>query len=143
MAQDRVLPSRNCFCAFVKRDIRSLNEDFFDAVRDRDCTKDVYITNYDKPIDDNMKKVAMKYAPDKDILLITPLQTDSPSKNILYLASHIYIDRSPKYSVQIFRSNIRWKYSAHIFQSYIMLPYELHTWLMFVCNKYSYFGCFH
>ena len=86
MARDRVLPSRNCFCAFVKRDIRSLNEDFFNAVRDRDCTKEVYITNYDKPIDDNMKKVAMKYAPDKDILLITPLQTDSPSKNIIHFA---------------------------------------------------------
>ena len=84
MARDRVLPSRNCFCAFVKRDIRSLNEDFFNAVHDRDCTKEVYITNYDKPIDDNMKKVAMKYTPDKDILLITPLQTDSPSKNIIH-----------------------------------------------------------
>ena len=29
-----------------------------------------------------MKKVAMKYALDKDILLITPLDTDSPSKNL-------------------------------------------------------------
>ena len=91
MARDRVLPSRNCFCAFVKRDIRSLNEDFFNAVCDRDCTKEVYITNYDKPIDDNMKKVAMKYAPDKDILLITPLQTDSQSKNIIHFASDTYI----------------------------------------------------
>ena len=91
MARDRVLPSRNCFCAFVKRDIRSLNEDFFNAVHDRDCTKEVYITNYDKPIDDNMKKVAMKYARDKDILLITPLQTDSQSKNIIHFASDTYI----------------------------------------------------
>ena len=115
MARDRVLPSRNCFCAFVKRDIRSLNEDFFDAVRDRDCTKEVYITNYDKPIDDNMKKVAMKYAPDKDILLITPLQTDSPSKNIPYLASNIYIYINSKYSVEIFRRNIPFEYSVQIF----------------------------
>ena len=80
MPRDKVLPNRNCFCAFVKQDIRSLAADFFDTVQDRDCTQDMYTTNYDKPIDDNMKKVAMKYAPDKDILLITPLHRDSASK---------------------------------------------------------------
>ena len=81
MARDKVLPSRNCFCAFVKRDIRSLPTDFFDTVCDRNCTQDLYTTNYDKPIDDNMKKVAMKYVLDKGILLTTPLHTDSPSKD--------------------------------------------------------------
>ena len=84
MARDKVLPSRNYFCAFVKRDIRSLADDFFLTVRDRDCTRDVYTTNYDKPIDDNLKKVAMKYAPDKDILLISPLQTNSESKSFFF-----------------------------------------------------------
>ena len=53
-------------------------------MRDQDCTKDVYIINYDKPIDDNMKKVAMKYVPDKDILLISPLQTNSESELIFF-----------------------------------------------------------
>ena len=80
MTRDKVLLARHCFSAFVKRDIRSLHDSFFSSVRDKDCTPDAYITNYDKPIDDNMKKVAMKYAPDKEILLISPLGTDSPSK---------------------------------------------------------------
>ena len=68
--------------AFVPllRDIRSLADDFFLTVRDRDCTRDMFSVNYDKPMDDNMKKVAVKYARDKDILLITPLQTKSESK---------------------------------------------------------------
>ena len=69
--------------AFVKHDIRTLADSFFSTVRDKDCTPDAYMTNYDKPIDDNMKKVAMKYTLDKDILLITPLATDSPSNSII------------------------------------------------------------
>ena len=84
MARDKVLPTRNCFCAFVKRDIRGLNDDFFKTVRDRDCNANMYIENYDKPIDDSMKKVAIKYSLDRDILLITPLQTDTESKYISY-----------------------------------------------------------
>ena len=82
MARDKVLVGRLCFSAFVKRDIRTLDDSFFHCVRDRDCTPDAYMTNYDKPIDDNLKKVAIKYALDKDILLITPLNTDSPSKEL-------------------------------------------------------------
>ena len=81
MARDKVLIQKHCFTAFVKCDPRTLDDSFFTTVQDKDCTPDLYLTNYDKPIDDNMKKVAMKYALDKDILLITPLDTDSPSKN--------------------------------------------------------------
>ena len=73
---------KHCFTTFVKQDIRTLDDSFFSTVRDKDCTPDTYMTNYDKPIDDNMKKVAMKYTLDKDILLITPLATDSPSNSI-------------------------------------------------------------
>ena len=94
MACDKVLIQKHCFTAFVKHDPHTLDDSFFTTVQDKDCTPDLYLTNYDKPIDDNMKKVAMKYALDKDILLITPLDTDSPSKNV--------------------RSNIRYKYSSAI-----------------------------
>ena len=80
MARDKVLPAQNCFCAFVKHDIRGLSDDFFKIVRDRDCTPNTYITNYDKPIDDSMKKVAIKYSLDREIMLITPLNTDTESE---------------------------------------------------------------
>ena len=106
MARDKVLPTRNCFCAFVKRDIRSLADDFFLTVRDRDCTRDVYTTNYDKPIDDNLKKVAMKYAPDKDILLISPLQTNSESKSFFFLKTSFPQNIRQQYSRTIFGRNI-------------------------------------
>ena len=73
MARDKVLLPKHCLTAFVKQDIRSLDDSFFSTVRDKDCTPDAYVTNYNKPLDDNMKKEAMKYTLDKDILLITPL----------------------------------------------------------------------
>ena len=116
MARDKVLPAQNCFCAFVKRDVRSLADDFSASVRDRDCTQDLYIVNYDKPIDDNMEKVAMKYAPDKDILLITPLETQSES---MCISIYIFLMISSKYSASIFRKYIRQIYSANIFGKYI------------------------
>ena len=72
MAKDHVLPQHNCFFAYVKTDITKLDESFFTLVRDKDCTKELYTTNYDKPIDDSLKKVAFKYAQDKDTLRISP-----------------------------------------------------------------------
>lgn len=80
MAKDHILPQRNCFCAFVKTDINNLDESFFSLVRDKDCTKDLYTRNYDKPIDDSLKKVAFKYAKDKGSLKISPCQEDTESK---------------------------------------------------------------
>ena len=80
MAKDKVLPPRNCFCAFVKMDINNLDSSFFEMVRDKDCGPELYTTNYDKGIDDNLKKVAIKYAIDKDTITISPCQDDVDSK---------------------------------------------------------------
>ena len=83
MSKDHVLPSRNCFCAYVKTDIRHLDESFFSLVRDKDCTKELYATNYDKAIDDSLKKIAVKYAQDKEHIQISPCQEDTESKNAI------------------------------------------------------------
>ena len=82
MAKDKVLPQCNCFCAYVKTDITKLDDSFFSLVHDKDCTKELYTTNYDKAIDDSLKKVAFKYAQDKDTLRISPLELDTESKNL-------------------------------------------------------------
>ena len=83
MAKDKVLPPRNCFCAFVKMDINNLNASFFDMVRDKDCVPDLYTANYDKLIDDNLKKVAITYGLDKDTIRISPCQDDVDSNYCL------------------------------------------------------------
>ena len=69
--------------------------------------------NYNKPTDDNMKKVAIKYAPDKDILLIMPLQTESQSKVGPIL---IFLLKNPNL---IFGGNICQKYLVGIFATNI------------------------
>ena len=79
MSKDKVIPVRNCFCAFVKRDISTLDATFFDVVRDKDCNRDLYVANYDKQIDDTLKQVAMKYAVDSDTLRISPCEENSNS----------------------------------------------------------------
>ena len=84
---------------------------FFNSIRDKDCTPDAYTTNYNKPIDDNMKKIAIKYALDKDILLITPLNTDSPSKELWVMGIRIFLRNIwRKCSTSIFSRNIQCNY---------------------------------
>ena len=80
MAKDLVLPPRNCFSAFVKNDTNILEGKFFEEVRDKECTRDLYTENYDRPQDDNMKKVAMKYSMHKDLLRFSPCNTETESK---------------------------------------------------------------
>ena len=81
MSKDNVLPSRSCFCVYVKTDIRHIDDSFFSLVRDKDCTKELYTNNYDKPIDDSLKKIAFKYAQDKEHIQISPCEEDTQSKN--------------------------------------------------------------
>ena len=72
----------------------------------KDCTKELYTTNYDKAIDDSLKKVAFKYAQDKDTVRISPLKVHTESKNCLKYC-RIYIIIHHMYGFQIFQRNIR------------------------------------
>ena len=105
MSKDNVLPSRNCFCAYVKTDIEHIDDTFFSLVRDKDCTKELYTSNYEKPIDDSLKKIAFKYAQDKEFLQLSPCKEDTQSKinQNFYYAFLIFIE--------IFRINIQHNYS--------------------------------
>ena len=80
MSRDKVLPTKNCFCAFVKKDIRVLDESFFCNLQDKECNSGLYIDNFDKHMEDNMKLVAVKYTEDKDMLLLTPCRSGEDCK---------------------------------------------------------------
>ena len=80
MIRDKVMESKNTFCAFVKNDIRDLHEDFFRQVRSTEMTEDIYEMNYNKSMDLTMKKVAIMYCKNKDYLAMTPLSTFGESK---------------------------------------------------------------
>ena len=126
MARDKVLPPRNCFCAYVKMDINNLNDTFFEMVRDKDCGPQLYTANYDKSMNDNMKKIAMKYAVDKDDIRISPCEDDVDSKNFIKFPKQIikFLRFNCKYSVHKFHRNIQCKYSLQIYGRYIPYKYS-------------------
>ena len=80
MEIDKILPNKQCFAAFVKRDILDLPEKFFEMATATECTKEMYVTNYDKPMDMNLKKVAAIYHRDKHRLNISLESNMSESK---------------------------------------------------------------
>ena len=67
----------NCFCAFIKKDIEVLDKTFFTMAVDKECTEMLYMTNYDKHMDDSSKIIAMKYSENKDLLRLSPCHTPS------------------------------------------------------------------
>ena len=70
-------------------DINNLNDTFFEMVWDKDCGPQFYPANYDKSMDDNKKKIAMKYAIDKDDIRISPCEDDVDSKNFIKVPKQI------------------------------------------------------
>ena len=105
MSKDNVLPSRNYFCAYVKTDIEHIDDNFFSLVRDKDCTMELYTSNYEKPIDDSFKKIAFKYAEDKEFLQLSPCKEDKQSKIYQNFYYELLI------FIEIFRINIQRNYS--------------------------------
>ena len=52
MACDKLFPAKNCFSAFIKKDIKQLEDEnlqseFFKLASDKDCNIQSYTTNYD------------------------------------------------------------------------------------------------
>ena len=80
MEQDKIFPIKNCFAAFVKKDILDLPDKFFDMTKSSDCNRDVYVSNYDRDMDINLKKVAAVYHADKHRLTIS-LETNMSDSN--------------------------------------------------------------
>ena len=85
MASDKLFPAKNCFSAFIKKDIKqleneNLQSEFFKLARDKDCNIQSYVTNYDKDMDKICKQVAAKYNSNPDLLRISPIAEGSISK---------------------------------------------------------------
>ena len=80
MENDKILEQRKCFSAFVKNDIRDVNPNIFRGLNESDCSAESYEVNYNKSMDIVMKKVALKYHTNKDLLLISPELDPTDSK---------------------------------------------------------------
>ena len=100
MSRDKVLPNKNCFCAFIKKDIEVLDKTFFTMAVDKECTDILYMTNYDKHMDDSSKIVAMKYSENKDLLRLSPCHTPTECTNQI-----LYLNHCVKHFIGIIQSN--------------------------------------
>ena len=85
MEVDKLFPAKNCFAAFFKKDILDMPEKFFDYATSSECTKEVYVLNYDKSMDRSLKKVAVVYHADKHRLTISLESNMSESNFFLFL----------------------------------------------------------
>ena len=97
MENDKILEPRKCFSAFIKNDIRDVDPNVFRGLNENDCSAESYEANYTKSMDIVMKKVALQYHTNKDLLFISPELDPTDSKyryctrNIQYKSSkHFY-----------------------------------------------------
>ena len=88
METDKVLESKKCFNAFIKNDIRDMDETFFRGLPDNECSAAMYEKNYNEPMDISMKKVALQYHTNKDYLVISPEVDPSDSMYNLIFQYH-------------------------------------------------------
>ena len=93
MEVDKLFPAKNCFAAFVKKDILDMPEKFFDYATSSECTKEMYVLNYDKSMDRSLKKVAAVYHLDKHRLTIS-LESNMSESN--------FFNSFKKYSIEVF-----------------------------------------
>ena len=96
METDKIFPIKNCFAAFVKKDLLDLPDKFFELTKSSDCNREVYVTNYDKDMDISLKKVAAIYHADKHRLTIS-LETNMSDSNFFFFS----------YLKKVFRRSLR------------------------------------
>ena len=80
MQKDKVVMPKNCLSVFVKRDFLDLPDKFFTLANNEECTPDMYMTNYDKPMEPHFKRIAAYYHMDKHRLSLSLESNMSDSK---------------------------------------------------------------
>ena len=93
MENDKILEPRKCFSAFVKNDIRDVDPNIFRGLNENDCSAASYEVNYTKSMDIVMKKVALQYHTNKDLLFISP-ELDPTDSKYRYCTRNIQYESS-------------------------------------------------
>ena len=82
MQKDKLLPANACLSVFIKRDIVDLPEKFFSFASNSECTQDMYVANYDKKMDQTMKRIAAYYHKPGDRIVMSIESNMSESKQL-------------------------------------------------------------
>ena len=88
MENDKILEPHKCFSAFVKNNIRDVDLNVFRGLNENDCSAESYEVNYTKSMDIVMKKVALQYHTNKDLLFIS-LELDPMDSKYRYHSRNI------------------------------------------------------
>ena len=96
MENDKILEKRKCFSAFMKNDIRDVDPNIFGCLNENDCSAESYEVNYNKSMDIVMKKVALKYHTNKDLLFIS-LELDPMDSKYRYRTINIQYKSSKNF----------------------------------------------
>ena len=103
MQKDKVLPSNTCFSAFVKKDMLDLPEKFFSLANNPECNQEMYVNNYDRPMELPLKKVTAIYHTEKDRLLLSVESNMSESKSFMWFLVWFFL---------VYQKSIRRKYTT-------------------------------
>ena len=76
MIADKFLTGKESASVFMKPSPMHITESFLRMANDRDCTESFYSAQFNKEIDEKMKKMVIKYHPHIDDLMISQ-QADS------------------------------------------------------------------
>ena len=93
MENDKILEPCKCFSDFVKNDIRDVDPNVFHGLNENDCSAESYEVNYTKSMDIVMKKVALQYHTNKDLLFIS-LELDPMDSKYRYHSRNIQYESS-------------------------------------------------
>ena len=96
MENDKILEQRKCFPASVKNNIRDVDPNIFRGLNESDCSAESYEVNYNKSMDIVMKKVALKYHTNKDLLFIS-LELDPTDSKYRYRTINIQYESSKNF----------------------------------------------
>ena len=76
MKRDKILSSNQCVNVYLKPDITFLGQDFFKMCSETELNDNTYVAYFNKPIDENMKKIVHRYHPHKQYIMVS--QSASP-----------------------------------------------------------------
>ena len=84
MKRDKILASNQCCNIYMKPEITFLERNFFSMVMDPDLKDTTYVSNFNKDMDDNTKRIVNEYHPHKDFILMSQLQSTTETVSRMF-----------------------------------------------------------
>ena len=90
MKKDKILPSNQCSNVYMKPEMMFMDTNFFIMVMDSVLKDTTYTANFNRDIDDNVKKIVTKYHPHKDFILMSQLQSTNELERSKFIKNFFY-----------------------------------------------------